>query len=176
MENEKLSQDQKIRVVSVSSIPSGMWSEYKNQEAWEAAYERAMKAGILVLDCTYEHGYTNPCTLDMYDPNNVTKCIPQWDGPINAPHKRIYVPMSHRSMAIENDDLIFSYQYVGQGGVSWTVPYLSGVLAMGWQVNPTLTSSELLELVYASAYVTEENHAIINPQAFIELVRLTIHE
>lgn len=173
-ENENLPEDQKIRVVSVSSIPSGIWSEYKNQDVWDAAYERALKAGILVLDCTYEHGYTNPCTLDMYDPDAVEKCIPQWNGPTDSPHSRIYVPMSHRSMAIENDDPIFSYQYVGQGGISWTVPYLSGVLAMGWQVNPTLTSSQLLDLVYASAYVTDEKHRIINPQAFIELVRLAI--
>lgn len=173
-ENDNLPEDQKIRVVSVSSIPSGIWSEYKNQDVWDAAYERALKAGILVLDCTYEHGYTNPCTLDMYDPDAVAKCIPQWNGPTDSPHKRIYVPMSQRSMAIENDDPVFSYQYVGQGGISWTVPYLSGVLAMGWQVNPTLTSSQLLDLVYASAYVTDDNHKIINPPAFIELVRHTI--
>ena len=175
-ENEKLPEDEKIRVVSVSSIPSGIWSEYKNQEAWDAAYERAIKASVLVLDCTYEHGYTNPCTLDMYDPNNVAKCIPQWDGPTNSPHTRIYVPMSHRSMAIENDYPIFSYQYVGQGGISWTVPYFSGVLAMGWQVNPTLSSSQLLELAYASAYVTDDNHTVINPKAFIEMVKLTLNK
>ena len=175
-ENEKLPENQKIRVVSVSSIPSGIWSEYKNQEAWDAAYERALKAGILVLDCTYEHGYTNPCTLDIYDPDNVAKCIPQWNGPTDSPHQRIYVPMSHRSMAIENDDPIFSYQYVGQGGISWTVPYLSGVLAMGWQVNPALTGSQLLDLAYASAYTTDDNHKIVNPKAFIEMVRLTLNK
>jgi hypothetical protein len=77
-------------------------------------------------------------------------------------------------MAIENDDPIFSYQYVGQGGISWTVPYLSGVLAMGWQVNPALSSSQLLDLVYASAYITEDNHTVVNPEAFIEMVRLTL--
>ena len=175
-ENEKLPEDEKIRVVSVSSIPSGIWSEYKNQDAWDSAYERALKVGILVLDCTYEHGYTNPCTLDMNDPDNVAKCIPQWSGPTDSPYKRIYVPMSHRTMAIENDVPVFSYQYVGQGGISWTVPYLSGVLAMGWQINPTLTSSQLLDLMYASAYITDENHTVINPKAFIEMVRLTFNK
>jgi serine protease AprX len=173
-ENEKLPEGEKIRVVSVSSIPSGLWSEYTHQDVWDAAYERALKAGILVLDVTYEHGYTNPCTLDMYEPDNVEKCIPQWNGPTDSPHKRIYVPMAHRSTAIENDEPTFSYQYDGPGGLSWTAPYLSGVLAMGWQVNPTQTSSQLLDLVYASAYVTDDNHAIINPQTFIEMVRLTI--
>jgi serine protease AprX len=175
-ENKKLPVGEKIRVVSVSSMPSGMDSEYKNQDAWNAAYERALKAGILVLDCTYEHGYTNPCTLDMYDPDNVARCIPQWNGPTDSPHKRIYVPMSQRSTAIENSYPIFSYQYVGQGGMSWTVPYLSGVLAMGWQVNPALTSSQLLDLVYDSAYVTGDNHTVINPKTFIEMVRLTINK
>ena len=173
-ENETLPENEKIRVVSVSSIPSGLWSEYKNQNAWDAAYERALKAGILVLDCTYEHGYTNPCTLDMHDPDNVAKCIPLWNGPTDSPHKRIYVPMSQRSTAIENDDPVFSYQYDGPGGISWTVPYLSGVLAMGWQINPDLTSFQLLDKVYASAYVTENNHKVINPKAFIEMVKLTI--
>ncbi len=175
-ENENLPADQKIRVVSVSSIPSGIWSEYKNQDAWDAAYERAIKAGVLVLDCTYEHSYTNPCTLEMYDADNVAKCIPQWNGPTDSPHKRIYVPMSQRSMAIENGDPIFSYQYVGRGGISWTVPYLSGVLAMGWQVNPDLTSSQLLDTAYASAYVTEDNLTVIDPQAFIEMVKLTLNK
>lgn len=171
--NASLPQDEKIRVVSVSSIPSGLGSEYKNQEAWEAAYERALKAGILVLDCTYEHGYTSPCTLDMQDPDNVANCIPQWNGPTDSPHVRIYVPMSQRSMATEREQ-VFSYQYVGQGGISWTVPYLSGVLAMGWQVNPTLTSSQLLDLVYATAYVTNDKHRIVNPAAFIEMVKRTL--
>ena len=112
----------------------------------------------------------------MHDPDNVANCIPQWNGSTDSPHERIYVPMSHGSTAIENDDPIFSYQYVGQGGLSWTVPYLSGVLAMGWQVNPGLTSSQLLDLVYASAYLTEGTHKIVNPKGFIERVRITINK
>jgi len=40
-ENEKLPDGEKIRVASVSSIPSGISSEYQNQDAWEAAYGRA---------------------------------------------------------------------------------------------------------------------------------------
>lgn len=174
-ENEKLHQHEKIRVVSVSSIPSGLWSNYKNQDAWDAAYKRALKAGLLVLDCTYEHGYTAPCTYDLHDPDNLAKCIPNWGGPTDAPHKRIHVPMSHRSTAIENGDPIFSYQYDGPGGLSWTVPYLSGVLAMGWQINPKLTSTRLLDMMYASAYVTADDQKVINPKAFIERVKFTLY-
>lgn len=174
-ENKRLPKEDKIRVVSVSAILSGIWSEYKNQDAWDAAYERATEAGILVLDCTYEHGYTVPCTYDLYDPDNVAKCIPNWTGPTDSPHKRINIPMSHRSTALERDnEPVFTYQYDGPGGISWTVPYLSGVLTMGWQLNPKLTGEQLLDMVFASGYKTGGPADIIDPKAFIDRVRDTI--
>jgi serine protease AprX len=176
-ENEKLPKENKIRVVSVSSIPSGIDTEYtKNNDAWDAAYKRATDAGILVLDCTYEHGYTVPCTYDLNDPDNVAKCIPNWGGPTDSPHKRINIP-TRRTTALERDESpIFSYQYTGIGGISWTVPYLSGVLAMGWQINPDLTNSQLLDMLYASAYVTNRNMKVIDPWAFIEIVGSTTNK
>lgn len=176
-ENKRLPKEDKIRVVSVSAIPSGMWSEYKNMDAWDAAYKRATEAGILVLDCTYEHGITLTCTYDLHDPNNPTKCIPDWGlGPINPPHQRINIPTS-RTTATEGQSYGFSYQFTGMGGLSWTVPYLAGVLAMGWQVNPDLTGEQLLDLIYVSAYEinykTEGTVMIINPRGFIDLVKGT---
>jgi hypothetical protein len=33
-----------------------------------------------------------------------------------------------------------------------------------------------LELVYDSAYVTDDNHTVITPKAFIEIVRLTLNK
>jgi serine protease AprX len=176
-ENKKLPEGNKIRVVSVSTMPSGLWALlHKNQDAWDAAYKRATDAGLLVLDCTYEQGITVPCTYDLYDPDNVSKCIPNWSGPINPPHPRINIP-TRRTTAVQNElDPVFSYQYTGIGGLSWTVPYLSGVLAMGWQINPQLTSDQLLDMIFASAYETNGPADIINPVAFIELVRQTINE
>ena len=177
-ENKKLPEGSKIRVVSVSTMPSGLWALlHKNQDAWDAAYKRATDAGLLVLDCTYEQGITVPCTYDLNDPDNVAKCIPDWRGPINPPHPRISVPMSRRTTAIESDhEPVFSYQYDGLGGLSWTVPYLSGVLAMGWQINPELTGDQLVDMIFASAYETDGPADIINPQAFIDLVRQTVND
>lgn len=176
-ENKELPVKDKVRVVSVSSIPSGIWTEYtKNTDAWDTAYRQATEAGILVLDCTYEHGYTVPCTYDLNDPDNVGKCIPNWGGPINSPHKRINIPTRRTTAEERVDEPTYSYQYTGIGGISWTVPYLSGVLAMGWQLNPDLTGSELLDMVYASAYVNDDGYLIINPQAFIDTVRLTVEK
>jgi serine protease AprX len=178
-ENKKLPEGNKIRVVSVSTMPSGMWALlHKNNDAWDAAYQRATEAGILVLDCTYEQVITVPCTYEVHDPDYVAKCIPNWKGPINPPHQRINIPTS-RTSATEgngNEKGVFSYQFSEDGGLSWSVPYLAGVLAMGWQINPKLTSTQLLEMVYASAYDTNGPAGIIDPKAFIEMVRHTVNE
>lgn len=178
-ENKKLPDENKIRAVSVSTMPSGIWALLtENQDAWDAAYQRATEADILVLDCTYEQGITVPCTHDLNEPDNVSKCIPNWGGPTDSPHQRINIPTRRTTATEQGSDgkLVFSYQYTGQGGLSWTVPYLTGVLAMGWQINPDLTNSQLLDLLYESAYATNGSAGIINPKAFIDLVKLTVND
>jgi hypothetical protein len=173
-ENQKLPQGNKIRVVSVSTMPSGLWALlHKNNDTWDTAYQRAVDAGILVLDCTYEQGITVPCTHDLQDPDQVAKCIPNWKGPIHPPHKRINIPTS-RTTATEENGL--AYQFTGDGGLSWTVPYLTGVLAMGWQINPELTADELLDMLFASAYKTNGPADIIDPRAFMDRVKRTVDE
>jgi len=173
-ENEKLSDGEKIRVVSVSAAPSGPGTLFsKNNDAWDVAYRRATEAGILVLDCTSNHGITAPCYYDIDDPDNIAKCTPGWPGVETQPKPdRIYIPTSFRTTAEEYSRGDFSYQYTGRGGLSWSIPYLSGVLALGWQVCPDLTSSQLLDILYNSAYTTDGNLKIINPGAFIDMVRL----
>lgn len=176
-ENAKLPAESKIRVVSVSATPSGEGSPFtKNQNAWDAAYQRAMNAGILVLDCTHEHGITAHCYYDLNDPDNVARCIPGIPGidGYQTLNDRILIPTSLRTSAEEYHTGSFSYQFTGQGGLSWSVPYLSGVLAMGWQINPELTGAQLVDMVFASAYTTENNQKVIDPKAFIEMVKLTV--
>ena len=178
-ENEKLPDGNKIRAVSVSTMPSGLWKLLtKNNSAWDAAYKRATEAGILVLDCTYEQGITVPCTHALNDPDNVAKCIPNWTGPTDSPHQRINIPTNRTTLTEEgkNGELILTYEFSGDGGISWTVPYLTGVLAMGWQINPELTNAQILDLLYASAYETNNPAGIIDPREFIDLVRLTVNE
>lgn len=175
-ENEKLPVGGKIRVVSVSAAPSGEGSPFiKNHDAWDAAYQRAKGAGILVIDAIVEHRITAPCYLDLHDPDNIEKCIPGWpeDEKYRLKGEYIHVPAARRTTAEEYDQGRFSNQYDGQGGYSWSMPYLAGVLAMGWQINPDLTAEELLELLFSSAYVTEGNAKVISPPAFIEMVKLS---
>jgi serine protease AprX len=172
-ENDTLLEDSKIRVVSVSAVPSGEGTPFKlNNSAWDEAYQRALNAGILVLDCTTHHGLTALCMLDLENPDDFSRCIPGWSGEegLLLPD-RIYIPTSHRTTAEEYAKGFPSYQYTGIGGLSWSIPYLAGVLAMGWQVDPGLSNDEIIDYIFQSAYVTEENVKIINPVAFINLIK-----
>jgi serine protease AprX len=173
-ENEKLPAGGKIRVVSISAAPSGPGSPFTlNNDAWDVAYQRATEAGLLVLDCTTDHGVTAPCYHDLDDPDNVAKCTPGWPGISFHPMPdKIYVPSSFRTTAEEYSQGDFSYQYTGRGGLSWSIPYLAGVLALGWQIRPDLSGTQLLDLVFRSAYSMDGNLKIIDPGAFINMVRL----
>ena len=42
---------------------------------------------------------------------------------------------------------------------------------MGWQIRPDLTAAQMKELLFESAHVHESGAKIINPTAFIDLVR-----
>lgn len=176
-ENEKLPADQKIRVVSVSAAPSGPGTNFtRNNAAWDAAVQRAVEAGMLVLDCTLDRGITAPCYVDPKDAERVEKCTPGWPSAAYQSvdtAQRIYIPASYRTTAEEYTRGEFSYQYAGQGGLSWTAPYLAGVLALGWQIQPDLSGAQMLEILFDSAYSTPDSLKIINPEAFIQMVKLT---
>lgn len=167
-ENAKFPAGSKIRVVSISAAPSGEGSPYKNGKAYLTARTKAEKAGILVMDCTDTRGFTDPAFYDLNAPDDISKCklgFPKSPGPIGT--ECIYIPSTRRTQAEEYTKGDCSYQYTGSGGLSWTVPYLAGVLALGWQVNPSLTGTEILNRARSSAYMKRGKYMIINPEAFI---------
>jgi serine protease AprX len=122
-QNESLSSSEKIRVVSVSAAPSGPGSPFLyNNVMWDEACALAEAAGILIVDCTDERGFTSRGWYDPNDPENVTKftaAVPGYPPP--SSHEGIYFPVS-RAMAEESWEGDFSYFYTGRGGASWTVP------------------------------------------------------
>jgi subtilisin family serine protease len=169
-ENRKLPKESKIRVVSISAAPSGAGSPFtKNTEMWDESVKRAEAEGILILDCTSNHGIVGPCYYDLKDREDVAKCLP---GFPNAKgffrnSKAILVPTSIRTVAEHYYEKGYAYQYTGVGGLSWAIPYCSGVLAMGWQVNPTLSPQEMVDILFLSSYEKDGNK-YINPKKFIE--------
>jgi subtilisin family serine protease len=171
-ENALLPADQKIRVVSVSAAPSGQGTPFsKNNKAWDNAVTEAMAQGILILDCTDNKGITAPCHYNINDQENPGACVPGYAGVEKLPNtNRIFIPSSYRTTAEEYYKGDYGFQYDGQGGLSWTTPYLAGVLAMGWQLRPDMTGDELLKIIYDTSYKWDENIKIINPPAFIDSV------
>jgi subtilisin family serine protease len=175
-ENAKLPEGEKIRLVSVSARFSGEGSTFKNGAAWDAAFQRATQAGMLVLDCSVNHGIVAPCYFDPADRESPGKCTPGYPGvKLSSEYttpgaQRVFIPTSPRTTAEEYQQGEFSYQYTGQGGLSWSVPYLAGVLAMGWQLRPDLSGARMVDLVFDSAFTRPDGLKVLDPAAFIEAV------
>ncbi|SMC40534.1 S8 family serine peptidase [Papillibacter cinnamivorans] len=173
--NRDLPEEDKIRVVSVSAAPSGDGSPFiKNTEMWDDAVAEAQKAGILVLDCRRgcDTGIIAPGYYDPEEPDDVTHFS---TGFPQEPYETrmdgvVFAPTSARTTAEEYSAGHESYQYTGQGGLSWGIPYIAGVLALGWQTDPSLSNEEILSLLFESAYIDENGNKIVNPTAFISAV------
>jgi len=151
-ENKDLPASQKIRVVSVSAASSSPNVRDKNQHMWGRARARAEAAGIMVLDCTSEYGFIGKCWYNARVPESVRRCTPgdpRYDFNITD---HLLVPSAPRTTAEEYDKGDCSYQYCGSGGLSWSIPYCAGVLALGWQIRPDLTQEQMRELLFKSAY------------------------
>jgi len=170
-QNKNLPASKKIRVVSVSAAPSSPNVRDKNRHMWGQVCARAEAAGIMVLDCTEERGFIGKCWYNARVPDSVSACMPgdpRYDFRIT---NRLLVPSAPRTTAEEYKKGDFSYQYCGYGGLSWSIPYCAGVLALGWQLNPDLGGEQMRELLFKSAYTTRSGAKIINPEDFIRLVR-----
>jgi hypothetical protein len=171
-QNANLPASEKIRVVSVSAAPgiAGTPSGH-NQKRWNDACARAEKAGIMVLDCTDHHGFIGKCWYNARVPDSVSACRP--GDPRYSYHAtdRLLVPSAPRTTAEEYDKGDCSYQYCGTGGLSWSIPYCAGVLALGWQLRPDIPPERMRELLFKSAYTKKDDTKIINPRRFIHLVK-----
>ncbi|MBN2593770.1 MAG: hypothetical protein JXA81_09705 [Sedimentisphaerales bacterium] len=173
--NAGLADGDKIRAVSVSAAPSGRGSPFsKNNDLWVQACNRALDEGILVLDCTSDYGFISSCWCDPNEPESVAKCKLGFPG-MKGWHRseKLMTPCSVRTTAEHYEKDKAGYQYTGRGGLSWGIPYATGVLALGWQINPDLTAARAKELLFESAYSTAEGQKIINPGKFVELVKNT---
>jgi serine protease AprX len=176
-ENKRLPDDKKIRVVSVSAAPSGEGSPFtKNQNMWDEAVLAAQDEGILVLDCRDNEvtGIIAPAFYNPEYPEDVSKCAGGFPtSSFVIPPSYIGVPTSYRTVAEEYEEGSPSYQYTGQGGLSWGIPYAAGVLALGWQVNPNLDDDQMVRILLETCSVANDGSHIINPIAFVNAIKAT---
>jgi subtilisin family serine protease len=169
-ENRKLSAGRRIRVVSVSDAPSSPFRQHR--DLWDKAVAQAEREGILVLDCTRHHGIVESCFFGDSDRTDPAKCRPGYPGMAAPPPdtKRLIAPASPRTTAEQYAKGDYGYQYTGMGGLSWAVPYVAGILALGWQERPDLTAAEMVDLLFTSA-LPVDGRKVIRPKEFILAVK-----
>lgn len=173
-ENRKLPPESKIRVVSVSASPSGPATPFqKNNERWDTVAAIAEAEGLLVLDCTEHRGRIGRCWFSAGDAEDPANCVPgASDGPVAVvPPHQLAAPTGPRTQAEEYDPGDFGYQYALRGGLSWAIPYVAGVMALGWQVRPELNGEQMFQLLLQSAYLRDGTSKIIQPKEFLRLVK-----
>jgi hypothetical protein len=175
-QNRQLPLGQKIRVVSVSACPSGPGSPFdKNNQMWDRACQKAEAEGIMILDCTNSHrGFIAPAHFSDNKTESPISCTPGFPKhPLQNSFEEasVFVPTCPRTSAEEYDEGNCTYAYWGHGGLSWAIPYATGVLAMGWQIWPDATPEQMKALLFQSAYISEDGAQIINPPRFINSVK-----
>jgi len=167
-QNRKLPKAERIRVVSVSAAPSGKGSPFtKNGPMWDEAVARAEAEGIVVLDCSEEHGVIGSCWFRGQDRNVRGSCVPGFPGmPVRGGRDRVLAPTSSRTVAEEYQEGDFGYTYCGRGGLSWAIPYAAGVMALRWQLHPEMTAREAVDLLRRTADRVEGG-MVIDPEKFV---------
>lgn len=161
--NKTLTDRPKIRVVSISL---GMFSQWPNFDVWKAAVEKASQNGILVVTC-------DPAVLPLAtlrrdpagDPNDPARYT---TGRYSHGHPALCVPAGNRTTASHFGPDVYTYWV--EGGMSWAVPYLAGLAALAFQVDPEIKPAQIVDLWTATATKTAAG-PIVNPPGFIEAVR-----
>lgn len=179
--NEVLSEQDKIRVISISR---GYTKQDKGYDEITKAIRAADEQNVFVLTTGTEEFY--PFSLFgmsrdyMADPDD-----PQSYRPAAWIEKRFYrdpnnyrnytlMPMGSRTYAAcMGED---QYEINSEGGLSWAVPWFAGFYALGCQVKPDLTPAEFIKAVKSTGMTTQFTHnektynfgKMVNPAAVIE--------
>jgi hypothetical protein len=161
--NERQPPSERIRVISISY---GMFSRRPQYERWVQTVKRAKHQGILVITC-------DPAFLDYGTLARVPGTNP--DDPSNYQRGRygsrsaiLLVPAGHRTIASERNSSAYKYDPIG--GMSWSVPYLAGLAALAFQVDPHVDPDVIVRLLLKTSTETDVGF-IVSPQDFIKAVR-----
>jgi hypothetical protein len=161
--NKILPGNEKIRAVSIST---GMFPHYPRYEEWKDMLIRMESEGILVVTCDPEkldYGILslkpgeNPDKFESYDA-----------GPYVSAGDIIRVPGANKTVASHRGHDVYTFDRMG--GMSWGAPYIAGLAALAFQVDPDLHPKKIIDLLIATAVKTDAG-PVVNPSAFIEKIR-----
>ena len=161
--NEGLKPSERIRVVSIST---GMFPQWKDFPRWQATLKKAEQQGVMVLTCSTTAINYNTLTRlfgkDPEDPNSYLSGIHMSGSDF------LMVPAGNRTTASHEGSGV--YTYWTESGMSWATPYLAGLAALAFQVDPTITPSKIFEWLPQTTVPTDAG-PIVNPEAFIACVK-----
>lgn len=161
--NKNLPVKEKIRVVSIST---GMFPHYPNFDEWKEVLNYAEKLGILVVTCDQailEYGMLSLIPGD--DPDKVQSYKP---GKYVSEDDLIRVPGANKTLASHRENYV--YLYDRKGGMSWGAPYIAGLAALAYQVDPEITPKNIIKYLIQTATKTESG-PIVNPIGFVEMAQ-----
>jgi hypothetical protein len=181
--NKSLPDQNKIRVLSLSMS----WGpKSKGYVLLQKALDDAMAAGIFVisdnLSSTYGLKFNGVGRSPLYDPDDFYSYGPGswWQNDFYAqglPADTLLVPMDTRTTASPTG--INDYAYYGQGGWAWCVPYLAGIYALAWQVQPGISPALFWSSALKTGKTIDFEHAgkfyslgvILDPTELIESLK-----
>ncbi len=101
----------------------------------------------------------NPDNYDIYHTKN--------DSILLSASKYLLIPGENRTTA----DFVLDghYDFWNMYGEYWSIPYISGVAAIGRHIKPNLSNDEIVELLYNTGTPFIDGR-LINPLAFIDKI------
>ncbi|WP_406547970.1 S8 family serine peptidase [Clostridium ljungdahlii] len=167
--NKSLPKNEKIRIVSVSDDVD---KDNKNYSKWQKTLKKANSEGLTVVHADLfnkEKFSLGGCdaSKDRNNPLNYKLSKFYWDEK-KIDKSNIMVPLDFKTTADNRSDA--AYVYWGEGGVSWAIPYVTGLAALAWQVKPNLTFDQILDKLIETKTTTSEGRYIIDPEKFINSI------
>ncbi len=162
-QNESASASEKVRVINISS---GTFRQKANFDRWRETLIKAAANGILVVTC--DTALMNYGTLDRITDKDADNPSSYRIGKLIAKDSIFLVPAGNRTTAshLTSD----AYTFWRQGERTWAAPYLAGLAALAYQVDPDVKPAEIVKLWINTAVKTDAGF-VINPAGFIAAVQ-----
>jgi hypothetical protein len=162
-ENESADASEKVRVVNIST---GTFQQQLNFDRWKETLAKANEKGILVVTC--DQALLKYGTLERILGRDADDPSSYKAGMFSSKDDVLRVPVGNRTVASYLVPDAYTYERIG--GVSWAAPYLAGLAALAYQVDPEIKPDEIVKLWIETAVKTHAG-PVVNPTGFIEAVQ-----
>ena len=161
--NEASADSNRIRVINISS---GTFSKSTNYDLWKATLTKAETAGILVVTCSdrfLEYG-----TLKLTDGKDPDLPESYARNKYGRGNDVLQIPTGNKTIASYRGANVYTYER--GDGKSWAAPYIAGLAALAFQVDPNLKPQTIVEHLVKTTTRTKAG-PVVNPHRFIKTIR-----